>query len=228
MKSNYKWLLLSAGLCWGMDHCLAQDLVYDSTTRPEIYPSKVAMFRANRHSRKDIVFLGNSITFWADWAELLHRPHIKNRGIPGDNTFGILERLDEVIDGHPAKVFILIGINDIAKNIPDPVILHNYQRIIHRIKQGSPRTKICFQTLLPVNPSFNKLKAHYQPGRIRAINTQLAELAAREQITLIDLYPHYTDAEGYLQARLSFDGVHLNKAGYDIWVDVLRKGKYLR
>jgi lysophospholipase L1-like esterase len=201
--------------------------VFDSTTRPEIYPSKVAMFRAGAHTKKDIVFLGNSITFWADWPELLRMRHIRNRGIPGDNTFGILERLDEVITGQPKKLFLLIGINDISKNFPDSVIVHNYERIISRIQQGSPRTTIYFQTLLPINSSFNKLKAHYQPERIIRINAQIKELAARMQVQLIDLFPHFTDAQGQLQARLSFDGVHLTKEGYDIWAGLLKKGGYL-
>jgi Lysophospholipase L1 and related esterases len=201
---------------------------YDSTARPEIYPSKLALFRAGAHTKKDIVFLGNSITFWADWPELLRRRHIRNRGIPGDHTFGVLERLDEVIGGQPRKVFILIGINDIARHFPDSVILRNCERITQRIKQGSPRTAIYWQTILPVNSSFNKLKNHYQPDRIIRINTRIKALAEQEKVHLIDLHPHFTDDQGQLRAGLTFDGVHLTKEGYDIWVQLLRKGRYLQ
>ena len=197
---------------------------WDSTARPDIYPVKVAMFKAGAHTKKDIVFLGNSITFWADWPELLHMRNIRNRGIPGDNTFGVLERLDEVISGQPAKVFILIGINDIAKNFPDSVILGNYHRIIQRLKQGSPRTKIYFQTLLPTNSSFGKLKAYYQPDKITRINAAIKQLG----VEVIDLYPHFADEKGELRADLSYDGVHMKKAGYDIWVTILRNGKFLQ
>jgi lysophospholipase L1-like esterase len=220
------WLLIGLLVCTTAS--VAQTLSWDSTARPEIYPSQVALFRSFEHSHKDIVFLGNSITFWGGWNELLHSKHIRNRGIPGDNTFGVLERLDEVIDGQPAKVFILIGINDIAKNIPDSVIVRNYERIISRLKAGTPRTKIYFQTLLPVNDSFKKLMAHYQHARIRAINEQIRLLATREHITLIDLYPHFAGPDGQLPTHLTFDGVHLQKAGYDIWVKVLKDGGYLQ
>lgn len=220
-----KWVLLIfiAGIT---TTAAGQD--YDSTVRPDIYPSKVALFRAGAHTKKDIVFLGNSVTFWADWPELLRMRHIRNRGIPGDHTFGILERLDEVIEGQPKKVFILIGCNDIARNFPDSVILRNYERITQRIKQGSPRTTIYWQTILPTNSSFNKLKNHYQPERISRMNTQLKALAGREKVHFIDLYSHFTDAQGQLQARLTWDGVHLTKEGYDLWVEVLRKGRYLQ
>src|SRR5688500_2665279 len=107
---------------------------WDSTYRPDIYSTRVDLFRSFEHSTKDIVFLGNSLTFWGEWAEFFRNEHIKNRGIPGDHTFGVLERLDEVINGKPAKVLILIGINDIARNFPDSVILRNFEAIVSRIR----------------------------------------------------------------------------------------------
>lgn len=207
----------------------AQEIKWDSTYKPEIYPSKVEMFYSFKHSKKDIVFLGNSITFWAEWSELLRNKHAKNRGIPGDITFGVLHRLDEVIIGKPAKVFILIGINDVAKNIPDTVILQNYKRMIDRLKAGSPRTKIYFQTMLPTNASFNKLTAHYnKEAHIIAINAGLKQLAEEEQITLIDTYAAFVDANGSLKKELTFDGVHLTKDGYYKWVALLKNGGYLK
>ncbi|MEJ7826742.1 MAG: GDSL-type esterase/lipase family protein [Segetibacter sp.] len=140
----------------------AQNLQADSNYRPDIYKSRVELFRAFPHSKKDIVFLGNSISFWTDWNELLGTRHAKNRGIPGDLTFGVLERLDEIIDGKPAKAFILIGINDISKNISDSIIINNYKRMVNRIQSGSPKTKIYLQSLFPTNESFNKLPNHYK------------------------------------------------------------------
>ena len=206
----------------------AQEAKWDSTYRPDIYPSRVDLFNSFRHSKKDIVFLGNSITFWGEWSELLGSPHIKNRGIPGDITFGVLERLDEVINGQPAKVFILIGINDIARNIPDSVTIRNYKRMVERIKTGSPRTKIFFQTLLPTNSAPNKLTAYYHKElQVKKINAAIRDLTKEEHIGLIDLYASFADAEGNLPRQYTFDGVHLTKPGYDVWVDVLKKGKYL-
>jgi lysophospholipase L1-like esterase len=207
---------------------ISQVMKWDSTYRPEIYPSRVALYRSFKHSQKDIVFLGNSIIFWGEWAELLDMPHIKNRGIPGDTSFGLLERLDEVTSGRPAKIFILIGINDIARNFPDSITIRNYQRMIKQIKQVSPKTKIYFHTMLPTNSSFGKLKDHYKNDCVVKLNARLKQLARLEDITIIDLYSHFADAAGNLPAKYSFDGVHLNKEGYDIWVSVLKKGQYLK
>ena len=84
---------------------ICQQTKWDSTYRPGNYDQKVANFRSYPNSKKDIVFLGNSITDYGEWTELLQLPEAKNRGISGDITFGILERLDEVTEGSPAKIF---------------------------------------------------------------------------------------------------------------------------
>lgn len=206
----------------------SQSASWDSTFRPASFQVKVGQFRSYPNSEKDIIFLGNSITAGVDWTELLTSPHIRNRGISGDITFGVLERLDEVIEGKPAKVFILIGINDISRNIPDEVILSNYKKIVRRIKEGSPATNIYIQTLLPVNNTFDKFKNHYNKDEhILWINGRLKEVAKEERVRLIDLHPQFLDREKRLEKAFTHDGLHLTAAGYQKWAQILIKGGYL-
>lgn len=201
---------------------------WDSTFRPNNFALKVGQFTSYPHSSKDIVFLGNSITANVEWRELLGMENIKNRGISGDITFGILERLDEVINGKPAKVFILIGINDISRNVPDERIIDNYRKIISRIKAGSPASKIYFHTLLPVNNEFTQFKNHYNKDEhIKFINDNLKKISAETKITLIDLHPHFLDANGKLDKKYTIDGLHINAEGYKVWAGLLRAGGYL-
>lgn len=208
---------------------LGQTAKWDSTYRPGKYLEKVAEFKANPIVKNDIVFLGNSITAGTDWSKLLNLSNAKNRGISGDITFGVLERLDEVISGKPAKVFVLIGINDVSRNIPDSLILKNYRKIIDRIRNGSRKTEIYFYTLLPVNSSFGKFKNHYgKDEHILSLNNQIREFDKMKKVTVIDLYPHFLDEQKRLKAELTKDGLHLVLAGYEVWAEVLRKGGYLK
>lgn len=207
----------------------AQGEKWDSTFRPNNYALKVGQFNSYPHSASDIVFLGNSITANVEWRELLGMPNVKNRGISGDITFGMLERLDEVINGHPAKVFILIGINDISRNIPDEVIAANHRKIVERIQAGSPKTKIYFHTLLPVNNTFTQFKNHYnKDAHIAFVNQQIKALASEKKITLIDLHPHFVDADGRLDKKYTIDGLHLTAEGYKVWKQLLQTGGYLK
>lgn len=201
----------------------------DSTTRPAVYHPMLETFEYHSISEGDIVFLGNSITFWADWPVLLDDCNVKNRGIPGDNTFGLKERLYEVVQGKPSKVFIMIGVNDLAKNTPDSVILKNYQEIILQIQKLSPQTKIYFQTLLPTNEDFGKLSNHYHKDEhIRYINDRLIEMGKENDITVIDLYSYFADPDGKLLSEYTWDGVHLTISGYLRWVGILTEGGYLQ
>jgi lysophospholipase L1-like esterase len=160
--------------------------------------------------------------------ELLGRTDVRNRGISGDITFGILERLSEITEGRPARVFILIGINDISRNVPDSFIIDNYRKIIQRIKSQSPKTKIYFHTLIPVNNEFTQFKNHYNKDEhILYVNEELKKLAVKEKITLIDLYPHFLDSVKKLDKKYTIDGLHLNAEGYKVWANVLKKGRYL-
>ena len=109
---------------------------YDTTYASTYYQQKVTLFQLLPDTKHEIIFLGNSITDIGEWAEIWQNKNVKNRGISSDNTFGVLARLDEVVSSKPAKIFIMIGINDIAKDTPDSVVISNYQKIIWRYGTG--------------------------------------------------------------------------------------------
>lgn len=212
----------------GSTDVVAQTVKWDSTYRPAIYDARAGQFKTFKHSRKDIIFLGNSITAYGNWSELLNNKNIKNRGIPGDITFGLLARLNDIVVGKPAKIFLLIGINDIGRNIPDEAILKNYERIIQQIKAGSPKTRIYFQTLLPVNSTVVPALPHFNKDEhILAVNRGIKILAEKEKITLVDIYPLFLDSENRLDKNYCFDGLHLNDKGYLKWAEFIRSKRYL-
>jgi lysophospholipase L1-like esterase len=204
-----------------------QAKTWDSTFRPASWKREVEQFRNYSDSKKDIIFVGNSITAGVDWAELLQNPHVKNRGISSDISFGVLERLDEITSGKPEKVFILIGINDISRNIPDSMIQLNYRRIISRIKAESPSTKIYFQTILPVNNEFTARGQFNKDEHILFINQELKKIAEKEKICLIDIHSQFLGVDNKLDKKYTYDGLHLNPEGYKLWAKILNKGKYL-
>ncbi len=207
---------------------LAQSTAWDSTFRPPAYKVKVEQFRSYKSSAKDFIFLGNSITANTDWSELLEDRRAKNRGISADLTFGVLERLSDVTKGKPAKIFLLIGINDISRNIPDSLIIRNYKRIVNRIRSESPRTKIYIHTLMPVNQTFNRFPNHYGKDKhILMVNEAIRKMADNKKVLVIDLYPAFLDKEKRLISEFTHDGLHITAEGYQNWVRILRAGNYL-
>lgn len=195
----------------------------DSTYRTYFYEQRQSMFEQLPDTEGEIIMLGNSITNGGAWEELLGTPRVKNRGISGDNTFGILARMDEVLSSRPAKIFILIGINDIARDTPPEVILANYRRIIQRILNDSPSTSVYVQSLFPTNNSFDRFSGHQnKDDQVRAVNAGIAQLAIEYGLTFIDLYPRFQDAEGRLDSLYTNDGLHLLGPGYLKWAEILK------
>ncbi|WP_286833417.1 GDSL-type esterase/lipase family protein [Sphingobacterium sp. UBA7038] len=195
----------------------------DSLRTPEIFSSQIAMFNGMPMDTESVVFLGNSITFWGNWTERLQNMTVKNRGIAGDNTYGVLERLDGILVHKPKLIFLMIGVNDLAQGFPDELIVHNINKIVDRIQQQSPTTELVLQSLLPVNPTMGKLSSHTQhAGRIPGLNCMLKGIAKTKGAHYLDLYSQFVDSDGYLRKNLTWDGVHLTEEGYKIWVKMLK------
>ncbi len=208
----------------------AQETKIDSSYANWYYQQRMAYFEQSPTIKGAIVFLGNSITERAEWQELLadSRYPVLNRGIGGDNSFGILARIDEVLRGRPRAIFLMDGINDQFRKLPQEVSVNNYKRIIKRIKKISPKTLIYLQSALPINEE--RTKEPYTKGRnvlVPILNEKLRQLAADENIPFVDLCPLFQDNEGKLNAIYSADGVHLIPSAYIKWVQLLKEKKYL-
>jgi lysophospholipase L1-like esterase len=193
------------------------------------YDKRVKLFEREPVRKGRIIFLGNSITEFGNWKKLLADSTVINRGIAADNTFGVLDRLDDVLIRQPHKLFIKIGINDIAQGIPSSIIVKNIITIVTRVKNKSPLTKIYVHSILPTNDNakneypdvFNKNEL------VSRINEQIKQASA-SGFTYIDLNKELSDKNGKLDTKYADpDGLHLNEVGYKIWIRLLKAKKYL-
>lgn len=186
------------------------------------YDQRSNLFEKLPITSADIVFVGNSITDGAEWSELFSNNNVKNRGISGDISEGVYERLGNVVIGKPAKIFLMIGVNDIARGIEPSVIVDNMQKIIKKIQNDSPKTKIYIQSLLPINADFNMFQEHMKPQMIKDINQQYKALAQKHKLIFIDLYNHFLEkGTDKLAPKYTNDGLHLMGDGYLLWRDIV-------
>lgn len=188
------------------------------------YYQRATLFEVLPTSKSDIIFLGNSITNGGEWAELLRNPHAKNRGISGDTTQGVLDRLSTITKGKPSKIFLLIGTNDLSRGKSVDEVAKNVEKIVERVKRESPKTKLYVQSVFPVNPKFNKFLGHMNRQKdIAALNAKIKAVAARHGVTYIDVYKSLvTPSTDVMNPEYTNDGLHLLGKGYLKWVDVLK------
>lgn len=200
-------------------YSVGQDKKYST-----FYYQRATLFEALPIGSEDIVFLGNSITNGCEWSELFADSRIKNRGISGDVTMGVYDRLTPILQGKPAKIFLLIGINDVANRLPVDSIVGNIRRIVGKIREKSPSTRLYLQSLLPVTDQYHLFEGHTsRGGMVPAINEQLKQLATDNHVTYIDLYAHFVDpSTGKMNTAYTNDGLHLLGKGYLIWRDIVK------
>ncbi len=210
---------------FGQLELIAQKRSYDTLPNlPEHYVKRLAEFKKQPIVKGKVIMLGNSITEGGNWKKLLKDSTVINRGISGDVTFGVINRLDEIVKRQPSKVFLLIGINDLSRKTPDEVILENLFSIVSKIRSGSRNTEVFVQSILPTNETFKNFMPNFKgkASSILTINTQLQRYADKMKFTYVDLYSKFLDANGLMDAKYATDGLHLNELGYQHWVSILR------
>jgi lysophospholipase L1-like esterase len=161
---------------------------------------------------RPIVFLGDSLTAGGEWWELFnHRQVILNRGIGGDTSAGVLKRVPAVLKLHPKAVFLMIGTNDgqLLGYAPADT-LRNYRLILDQIRRASPDTHVYLESLIPSRtPKFNRWS--------EAVNDSLRQFDDGRAVHFVNLRGAFMDSDHLLNQRYTFDGLHLNAQGYEVW-----------
>lgn len=194
------------------------------STNPD-YLKKQSLFELLTIKEGSTVFLGDSITAGNDWAEVLRSLEYVNRGIPGDDSTGILERSDKIVKSKPKSIFIMTGVNDLSATGDPSKLLKNYNEIIDKIQRDSPNTKIFIQSILPINT--NKYKAINKTKMsnkiIRDTNIELNKMSEGKHVTFIDLYSLMSKDHDELNPDYTLDGIHLSGDAYMVWIDAIKK-----
>lgn len=166
-----------------------------------------------------VVFMGNSITeFWLEKdPEFFSKNGFVGRGISGQTSPQMLLRFrQDVIRLKPETVVILAGTNDIAQNtgqITLEQILENIKSMTELARAHQINVVLC--SVLPASdfpwtPNKNPWE------KIPALNQMIKEYAGMHNINYVDYYSAMVDDKNGLKKSLGDDGVHPNKAGYDI------------
>ena len=175
----------------------------------------------------DMIFIGDSIVEYYPLQELLGTAKtIVNRGIRGYQTGLLLDNLDAHLYGDAVdKIVLLIGTNDIGKDIPMNEALDNLEGVIQSLNREYPLSQIKLVSILPVNEGEEYKQTVYirTNEKIREWNQAYEALAsAYMQVDFLPIYDSLTDSEGQLQSAYTTDGLHLSVAGYQALSDILK------
>jgi acyl-CoA thioesterase I len=181
-----------------------------------------------------VVFMGDSITegwgqkgaaTFPDHGEFFPGKPYVNRGISGQTTPQMLVRFrQDVIDLKPKVVVLLAGTNDIAENTGKITLREiggNIASMSELSRANGIQVVLC--SVLPAS------EFRWHPGlepapKIRALNAWIKDYAAKSGYVYVDYYASMSNSGGGLKTELSPDGVHPNKAGYEIMAPLAEAG----
>ena len=182
------------------------------------YKHKVSQFEMLKDRNNiEIMMLGDSITDEGEWSELWGKV-VQNRGISGDTTTGVLDRL-YTLNPNTKRVFIMIGVNDIMRGVSEDIVFENYKKIIKFFQDKN--IEVIIQSTLYIGES---RKQNFNV-KIEKLNQNLEEFAKSNKIVFINLNPIFAPQKTLLKS-FTKDDLHLNADAYKLWIETLKKLKY--
>ncbi len=204
-------------LLFASHNLLAQE--DDDWASLERYQEANAKLTPQESAENRVIFYGNSITdSWASlFPEMFPGKHYLGRGISGQTTPQMLVRFpQDVIRLEPDVVVILAGTNDIAGNTgpsTQTMIEDNIVSMVDLALANSISVVLC--SVLPV--SDYPWKPGLNPGpKIVELNAWMRQLAQNEGLVYVDYHSEMVNDSLGLARELTYDGVHPNKAGYQV------------
>ena len=156
----------------------------------------------------EVAFIGDSLTDGYDLAKYYPQYITSNRGIGGDTTFGLEERLQvSLYDLKPQVVVMLIGANNLDS------MFQNYESILKGLKENLPESKIVILSLTAMGGD------HWGPKNQLAAynNVTIKLLADKYGYTYVDLYSALYDVTiGEVYEGYTIDGGHFTHEGYTV------------
>lgn len=164
----------------------------------------------------DALFFGDSITADGNFDALFPGLLTVNLGVYGDTLEDLRRRVPEVRGNHPARIFLLGGINCLTEDRFDRCVAE-YAELMDALLAACPDSELLVQSVLPVSMELTD-PAILTNDTIRRFNAEIKSLAVQRGCPYVDLWPSY-EKNGGLDPALTRDGLHLNYTAYGPWAD---------
>ena len=167
-----------------------------------------------RAAPSDLIFVGDSITAAGPWVAAFPNRRVLNAGVPGYTTVDLLAQLPSLRRDQPHTYVLMAGINDLRQGARAEFVAQRLALI--RQQLATPGQRLIQVSTLPCQIRSCGAAALVEVDHLNRLLRRQTPAA-----DFLDLTPSFLDAQG-LRPAFSIDGLHLNRAGYDQWLQRLR------
>lgn len=165
----------------------------------------------------DVVFFGDSHIAGGDFQKAFPDMKSINLGYIGEDTKGMLRRVETIAAVQPKKVFLMGGINGLYNQSLDD-FAYWYAALVDSIRSAVPDAELYLHTLQPVTTWSD----YCDNTKITEANEIVSKIAADRNLTLIDLHSRYV-VNNALPDSMSYDGLHLTPSAYAGWYELIKE-----
>jgi len=214
--------IILIALCFTFTRCGMKD-TNEETLEPENIPLSSDMPDIN-DTRPILVAFGNSLTEGSGVDPAQNYPaklqaridaagysyRVLNAGEAGETSAQGLNRIESILDLHPAIVIVEFGANDGLRGIPSGTTRRNLEEIVARLQSAGAAVVLAGMEMPP----------NYGPQYTSAFRDIFRRVSEEQGVPLI---PFFLEGVGGHAELNQTDGIHPTAEGYDIVVDSVWK-----
>jgi lysophospholipase L1-like esterase len=176
------------------------------------------------NAKADIVFFGDSLMYYGNFASIFPGKVVCNLGLRGDTILGMINRVEQVKLLMPKTACLMGGINDVASCSIDR-FEEQYDLLIKLFKEQIPTIELVVFSILPINDVYFSLSCCNH--QIKQRNELISLICKKHDVRYVDLYVVY-EQDGQLPKEDTVDGIHLKQKAYHKWYSLLLTPHYLK
>jgi len=167
-----------------------------------------------------VLFIGSSsIRFWKSLASDFPEVKTINRGFGGSEIDDATFFADRIVAPyHPRAIVMYAGDNDLADGDSPAHVRDDFAAFVRKARALDPAVPIAF---IAIKPSVARKALLPQ---IRQANALVRRYATSQRgVTYLDVFTPMLGSDGQPQAKWFIgDGLHMNRAGYALWIGIVR------
>jgi len=161
-----------------------------------------------------VVFLGDSHFAKQPLDAFFTEVEVVNSGVNGNTSQQVLDRVLQAVPGNASKVVIGVGINDLLLGGSVSEYATNMDSLLRTLHKERSNAGLIVLSIMPTADPI------YETD-INACNAILRSMCETYRCEYVDLYEPFVQGN-VIQPSLVYDGLHLNKVGTEIWVEMIR------
>lgn len=172
---------------------------------------------------RPVIFFGDSLTEGLTMTDNFEGFNVLNRGVNGNTTEDLLERLDkDVVKYKPRVLFIMAGTNNLWKGDSIDSIKAEYEKLLAAVKKTLPDCKVYVQENIPFGTAALSSNPYITKDKLISYNVEIQKITQKFGYEYLFIGDIYSDKNKLLDAKYTRDGIHLKLEYYYLWIKEIK------